>query len=190
MGRFAPVWTQQQRHVIAQAVLTSGMSAPAAARAAAAGELKPCPPFTIPVSSVHNIVRAARRTQDAEQRAQADPLDILREAIDIGARRALTEIKILDRSPKPADLERFARFVKLTGDLATQAQKLPATPEPKAARRPTTEPNLTDTLRKAHRTTRPNRTPNPQQTHATPRTPDTTTDHDTTTHTEPGATGT
>lgn len=138
MGRFAAVWTREQRAAVVRACVDDKLTAPAAMKLAHAGELYGLEPFQIPLSTVRDYARKERR-----QRERAAPkmkeLDGAKAAEQLRRRVLVMADAILDdaehkrRRKKLAaeEFERVARTVlkiaeNVEGKLQSRAPDAPA----------------------------------------------------------------
>lgn len=144
MGRFAEIYTAEQRDALAKWAITNDQTARAAITAAEAGQLG-LAPFTMPLKTAQHYIREERRRLALARLPNVARLP-LNEGISALSARLLgiadRQVRALERQGRNAPPEQAIRVARLLAELskldASKRAPAPTAPRPAPTTRPTT----------------------------------------------------
>lgn len=132
MGRFAPVYTDEQKAAIKRAGLEDEHTAANVVRMAAAGELYGLEPFTVPLSTAADYIRRERRKREGREPRAIRELEGKRAADQLRRRVLVAADAMLERAEKKLHAGKLepAAFETVTRTVLKIAKELETLPAP------------------------------------------------------------
>jgi hypothetical protein len=143
-GVFHPKYSDPQRTAIVTAFVDHGMTAPAVADLARAGELmhdgEPLPPFELPISTVRSLARDARRRRSGAMRSElanaapGDALEDLRRRLVSAIDHELRQIERRQKAGEVVKGEELRQLGRARRELAARSGPIDSRPPVPGAR--------------------------------------------------------